>query len=414
MKKTTTLITISAMALVALIILQVQWLRQSRALIEEQFNQKVSMALCSAVSAMDKDLAGCIAPEPTELLPGGINFENNCQTITTPFSDDRIAFEAALADALAFYDLDTEYEVNYLNKENCELDVSAPNCCALQPFGGGDDQLVQVNFPGKTKYILGQLWFMLISSVLILLFVSLVFLFTNYALLRQKKISEINVDFFNNMAHEFKTPLTNIGLALKLLRKKQPAVGSSQYVQVVETEANKLHQQVERVLYLARMENGKYQLAHEQVDLPDLLQDVVKEMELQLKNLNGKITLDIPKGKWRVQGDAFHLHNAFRNIIDNALKYCETAPVIHIALENTKEGVQIDFRDNGIGINRQDQKRVFQKFQRVGTGNVHNQKGFGLGLAYVKMVMDLHKGFVRIFLRSAKRKSPPTFLTSNG
>ena len=185
------------------------------------------------------------------------------------------------------------------------------------------------------------------------------------------------------MAHEFKTPLTNIILANNLLAKKEPHLKENTFVNITKKEANKLIHQVERVLYLSTMESGDYALHKEELMLNQVINEVMEGMAMQIDKNQAIIKIDIPVNL-KVHGDKFHLSNAFRNLIDNALKYANEIPEIRISSVEKDKGILLLFKDNGIGMAKSEQAIVFDKFQRIGTGNVHNQKGFGLGLAYVK------------------------------
>ena len=220
----------------------------------------------------------------------------------------------------------------------------------------------------------------------------------NYTLLRQKRISELNVDFFNNMAHEFRTPLTNISLANKLLVKNREELKENRYLKVVNRENKKLLQQIERVLHLAKLENGEYLLQKTPINLEHLLQEVVADMDMQIKEREAKveITIEDLSENWEIEGDKLHLGNAFRNLIDNALKYSDLGVCVQIALQKKDRGTVISFKDNGAGIAKGEQVYIFEKFSRVCNQNVHNQKGFGLGLPYVKMIVERHNGFVEV------------------
>ncbi|MEM1121763.1 MAG: HAMP domain-containing sensor histidine kinase, partial [Bacteroidota bacterium] len=302
----------------------------------------------------------------------------------------------ALDHALYFYDIHFPYDIEIFDERETCASPNSPSCCSLGSVAGYDDQVLHITFPNRTQYFLGEMSFMIGAAILILLFVSTVFGLATYYLIQQQKIGERNKDFFNNMAHEFKTPLTNIILANNLLAKKQPQLKQNNFVNITQKEANKLMHQVERVLYLANMERSDYALKKEPFQVAVLLAEVVEGMAMQIAEKQAAIAIDIPEDL-TVQGDKFHLSNAFRNLIENALKYANQTPRIDISATMKDNGVLLLFKDNGIGIAKSEQAIVFDKFQRVGTGDVHNEKGFGLGLAYVKKVVELHQGFIRIF-----------------
>ena len=386
------IIVASTIALIALIIFQVNWVRQSGNLLEEQFNQKVSMALCYAVEDLSKNKRMCKAFNRCTKHPE----KSNCCKLNYDSLSNSIEFQSALNAALEFYNINLDYQIKIDKSSSPEETGIKPYKCTLKPITKKNDLALSIYFPGKRKYILAQMNFMLISSIVILLFITIVFFLANLTLWKQKRISEINIDFFNNLAHEFKTPLTNISLAVNMLLKKRQGTAGDNYMRVIETENKKLVGQVERVLHIARLENGEYILEKEQIDVHNLLQEVIGSIEIQLKEKGGKIKLAMNSLRTNILADKFHLANVFNNIIDNAIKYTDKPPEISISAKSKDDGIIISFRDNGVGISKNDLRLIFDKFQRVATGDVHTNKGFGIGLAYTKMIIELHKGTIKV------------------
>ncbi len=391
--RTTYVIVASTLALIALFFLQVRWMKASHDLIEQQFNQKVRMALCFAVESLgEKDPTQNSAPtcSPVEAMVDGFQLK-------TDKSYDHDELNEALTMSLDFYDIDLDYTLDVLPPTSCSSGGSDPRyCCALSPFLKEDSATMAIYFPGKDQYIFDQMKFMLLSSIVILLFITLVFIFANHTLWRQKQIHQINKDFFNNMAHEFNTPLTNISLASNLLVRKHRELADDKFVKVVQEESEKLKSQVERVLHLGNLENGEYQLEKEALEIGQLLRCVIDGMALQIQEKNAVIEMNIPDHIPTVMGDRFHLGNVFRNLIDNALKYNTGDAKIEISLQNNQDGILILFQDNGTGISKKEQAFVFDKYHRASNGDLHDQKGFGLGLSYVKMIIERHRGFIKV------------------
>ena len=178
--------------------------------------------------------------------------------------------------------------------------------------------------------------------------------------------------------------------------RKHKDLGDNKFVKVVQEESEKLKSQVERVLHLGNLENGEYQLQKEELQIDQLLQGVIGGMSLQIQEKKAVINMNIPTEIPTVMGDKFHLGNVFRNLIDNALKYNSGAARIEITLQNNKDGVLILFQDNGRGISKKEQAFVFDKYHRASNGDRHDQKGFGLGLSYVKMIIERHRGFIKV------------------
>ena len=384
--------TASCLALIGLVLFQVQWMLQSRDLLEEQFNNRVNMALCNAVEEVAQTGICEQVRQSCSLKEGDqISCQQHLDTLLN--AED---LNVALGKSLDFYNIKMDYEVRILDKDSMDEEQSS-HCCSLSPIADTDTHLLNIHFPGKVQYILDKLGFMLATSILILIFISAVFILANYYLLRQKRIAEQNVDFFNHMAHEFRTPLTNISLATRLLMKNRKDLKDDRVVEVLERESKKMMEQVDRVLALAQLESGEYKVKKENISITDLLKKVVNGMDLQIKEKNGQVNLQFPNHIASIQADPFHLGNAFRNLIDNSLKYSERQPEIEISLqEDDPEKIAVSFSDNGVGICKTEQTMVFDKFQRLKLGP-DTCKGFGLGLSYVKKIIDLHDGHIQIF-----------------
>ena len=233
------------------------------------------------------------------------------------------------------------------------------------------------------------------SSILILGVILLVFFAASYHLLKQKRLADQNLDFFNHMAHEFKTPLTNIKLAAGLLGRKKPELKEDRILQVISKESNELIHQIERFLQMASLEYNNNPLQRQSLQLEALIQEVIDDLTPSIKEKNAVVELETRGTLPPIFGDALHLRNAFRNLIDNALKYCEATPDIHILLEVGKDHqIQVDIRDNGVGIGEQEFANIFKAFNRGEETAAKKFKGFGLGLAYVKKIVDLHQGAI--------------------
>lgn len=253
--------------------------------------------------------------------------------------------------------------------------------------------------PGKKQFIIQEMGTLFITSVLLILIVLIMFWRTILSLIKEKRISEHTTDFLNNMTHEFKTPLTNIALAGKMI-KKEAASGQDEkikhYSGIILQENEKLRLQVEQVLSMTALERGEIPLRKTELDFHELIKDSIKSMSLQIENTKGEVSLLLNADKVVVFGDKTHLTNALCNLIDNAIKYTKEKPMIKIQTSNEGESFVLVFSDAGIGIDKEYHKKVFDKFFRVPTGDVHNVKGFGLGLAYIKKIIELHGGRIEI------------------
>ena len=259
--------------------------------------------------------------------------------------------------------------------------------------------IVKIHFPGKKDYIFDSVRFMIPS--MIFTFVLLVtFIFTIYIVFRQKKLTEMKNDFINNMTHEFKTPISTISLAAQML--KDPAVGKSpvmfQHISgVINDETKRLRFQVEKVLQMSMFDRQKATLKMKELDANELITGVINTFTLKVERYSGKIESELKATDPVIFADEMHITNVIFNLMDNAVKYKRPDVDLQLTVKTWNEPgkLMISIQDNGIGIKKENLKKIFEKFYRVHTGNLHDVKGFGLGLAYVKKIIQDHKGTIR-------------------
>jgi two-component system, OmpR family, phosphate regulon sensor histidine kinase PhoR len=255
-----------------------------------------------------------------------------------------------------------------------------------------------VQFPNREAQILNQMGIWSFSSVVLLL-VIVFFAYTLFVILKQKRLSEIQKDFINNMTHEFKTPIATIAVSAEVLKNpdilKQPE-RLLNYTTIIENENKRLKKHVERVLQMARLDKEDLGLKKESVNLHEVIEEVVAGMRVTLQEKQGRVDLQLEAAQSLITADRHHLMNVIYNLLDNAIKYCKDKPFIVIRTRQEGKGITLEVEDNGIGVSQEHQKRIFQKFFRVPTGNVHDVKGFGLGLNYVKQIVEAHRGRVTL------------------
>lgn len=258
---------------------------------------------------------------------------------------------------------------------------------------------ISVYFPEERQLLRKSMGIMGGSSLIITLFIILMFSLTLYIMFKQKRLSEMKNDFVNNMTHELKTPISTISLASQMLNDRsipdeQKNLGHIS--RIIQTESKQLGYQVERVLQMAIFDHGELKLKSEPVDLHDIVETVAQNFLLQMDKRGGKLEFFPEADQAVVTGDLIHLTNVISNLLENAMKYTNRNPEITISTLNENRSIVVSVADNGMGISKEDQKRIFDKFYRVPTGNVHNVKGFGLGLSYVKLIVEGHGGTIKI------------------
>ncbi|MBN1416774.1 MAG: HAMP domain-containing histidine kinase [Bacteroidales bacterium] len=258
---------------------------------------------------------------------------------------------------------------------------------------------LSVYFPQKKSFLYKSFSFMIFSSVFLTLIITMAFSFTILYVFRQKKLTEIRNDFVNNMTHELKTPISTISLASQMLGDtslSSTMKNIDQISRVISEESRRLGYQVEKVLQMAVFDKGQVKLRRKETDMHELIRNVTENYTFQVKSRGGSIETSLEADNYVLEIDSVHITNVLANLVDNALKYCSREPEIRITTRNSKQFFVLAIRDNGIGIGKQDQKRIFEKFYRVPTGNVHTVKGFGLGLSYVKKIIEEHKGTIKV------------------
>ncbi|PQJ78494.1 sensor histidine kinase [Polaribacter porphyrae] len=272
-------------------------------------------------------------------------------------------------------------------------------------FDNNPKYLLYVTFPTKNKHILSGISGILLLSLFFIFIIIIAFSSSLYQLIQQKKISEVKTDFINNMTHEFKTPIATINLALDSI--KNPKIINDndkvkRYIKMIRDENKRMHTQVENVLRISKLEKNQIDISKETIDMHDIIEEAISHVDLLVKDRGGEIKLYFKAIVSEISGNEFHLKNGVVNMLENAIKYSKEAPKIDVFTESTNKFFVIKIKDEGIGMSKNAQKYVFDKFYREQKGNIHDVKGHGLGLAYVKEIVDKHHGTV--FVESEKGK----------
>ena len=262
---------------------------------------------------------------------------------------------------------------------------------------GNESQLI-INFPDKKGYLLRKIWSALISSGFLAVVILFCFGYSIRTILRQKKLSEMKNDFINNMTHELKTPISTVSLAVEALNDKdiEQTPLRDRYLKVIGEENKRLGGQVEKVLQIAAIDRKDYNLKEGMLHMNDMVRNAVDHIAMQVERRGGRLNLIDKADKDLVLGDEMHLTNIIVNLLDNANKYSSDAPNITLRTASDSDDFILSILDRGIGMSREQQKHIFEKFYRIPTGDVHNVKGFGLGLAYVQRMIEAHGGRIQV------------------
>jgi two-component system phosphate regulon sensor histidine kinase PhoR len=390
--------------LVAALFTQLLWVRDAWLLKEDQFNSKTEIALQSVVNQLltSTRFAPAPASDYNELF---YNEHQQLLQVVDPFILDSLLHEELYGMRIHedyFYGvyrrLDQtfvmgNYESHSRNLIQSEHWVSLSCLCQDQSY------LLALYFPMERSMILNSMIILPVMSGLFLMVLVFSFFFTIYALIRQKKLSEIKTDFVNNMTHEFKTPIATISVSSEMLNKEKVSRDPDKvkkYAQIIFDENNRLKNQVEGVLQIAALEKGDYKIKMKELDVHEILSECINNFKIQVQKRNGVIHTHFNATKHIITADRTHFSNVVNNLLDNANKYSPEKPEIDVSTRNLNGTIQIDVTDKGIGISKENQQDVFKKFHRLQVGDIHDVKGFGLGLFYVKTMVEEMGGSIEL------------------
>ena len=395
-------IILAAVSMVGIVLTQIYWVRRAFDLRENQFNRDVNTALSSVATQLFRINN---TPSPSNNPVEQISTNYFIVNINGPVNNGLLGFLLVTEFEKRNITAGFEYGVydcidqcmvggNYASPKKAKLEVPIQQFPALQ----NDGYYFGVQFPRVQADLLSQMGIWGFSSA-VMLIVVFFFAYTLFVILKQRRLSEVQKDFINNMTHEFKTPLSTIALSTEVL--KDPAIVHHperllNYATIIGNENQRLKQQVERVLQMARLDKEDIGLKRELLDVHDLIREAVGNISLTLQGRNGKITLDTQAWPSLVSADKLHLTNVFFNLLDNAVKYTTRPPEIVIRTTSSQGHIVIRIEDKGTGISRENQRKVFHRFYRVPTGNVHDVKGFGIGLNYVKLIVESHQAKISL------------------
>lgn len=398
------IITFSTISLIGLIATQLYWINNALRLGEEQFNNRATIALQGALDEYVHVKRG----EPCDA---------NCGCLQTPIGADSmfVNLDPAKMDSIlkihfAYHGLPSDYGLRVVKCATAQVlyekklatghsNYTSLHQISLSCLGLTESHRMEIDFGHPKQVILSDLLVWLALSTVFLLVVILCFTFILLSIIRQKRITEIRNDFINNMTHEFKTPIANISLACDVLRRPDATKNSDRigrYVTIVQEENSRMRSLVDKVLQFALWNQENPHIDRIPTDINELIRDAVDHICLEDCRPGAKIELDLCDDHEEISVDPVHFTNIIHNLIDNAQKYSIAAPLITITTRFSSKEFTMEINDNGIGISPKAQKHIFEKFYRVPTGNLHNVKGSGLGLNYVKTMVEIHGGNIRL------------------
>ena len=390
-----------SIVMMGLLVVQSFWLKRAFDIEERQFNHTVQVALKHIA---DSIVAENLSVKPTETHIKQLSSKFFFAELNTPITPELL--DSLIKKELGLRQLRADYELGIYNADDDTLVYGEYIPATIQwqidhandPDSGmtGEKSNFAIYFPNKYSVIAGELNIWIFSTIVLLLMVAF-FVYAILTLLKERRLAEIKEDFINNLTHEFKTPIANIELASEALKDNKIESGKQhRYFTIIHNENQRLKTQVERVLQLSALDKNELRLDLKVINIHELIQNLSEIIGIRVMGKSGILNLDLKALKAEVLADEFHLTNTMYNVLDNAEKYSKNHPEISIITHNEKDGLLISIRDAGIGIKKDFQKYVFDKFFRVPTGDVHNVKGFGLGLSYVKTIIEAHRGTVTL------------------
>ena len=309
-----------------------------------------------------------------------------------------IQFETGIIRDSVFSEKTTHADTILLKKSKYQVDLF-PNGIFLK------DVKLSVYFPEKDSFIYKTINWLLLISVLFSIVVLVTFAFSIYFILKQKKISEMKSDFINNMTHEFKTPIATISVAADSINNAK-IIGNPEriryFTEMIKKENNRMNRQVEDILTIARLDKKEFEFKWQSFNVHEVIEEAMQSIVLQVEKKGGTITSELLATRPVATSDPNHFANLIYNLLDNANKYSFEIPEIKISTRNTSNGILIEIEDKGIGMSKTVQSRIFERFYRVTSGNIHNVKGFGLGLSYVKAVLEANHGSITVHSEPGK------------
>lgn len=383
---------VTVVVLVALVAIQVTWIANAVKLEEQSFNHNVVMALNGAKEGISKHTKGCNKMQ-RYLCGRACPKSDNSKTLSE--------LDSIIGANLLDFDINLKYKFEIINSEAFDQTrLFSPKC--YQKSLNGLLELngihLRIEFPERNRFLTARMTVMFVVSI-VLIFILMFSFFTTLRLFRKEKELSLRLtDFVNNMVHEFQTPLSNIGFATNLIRKKKRTNDLNrldEYTGIIITEKEKMQRNVEEILKISCTE--KHELSdNEPLNIHQLIEVNRGRFEPKILSVKGELKMDLRASSDMVVGHRNHLSNVFSNLFDNALKYNNRKPSIKVSTENKSNQLIIRFTDNGIGISVQNLPFIFDKYYRVSTGDVHTVKGFGLGLTYVKHVIEQHNGKIEV------------------
>lgn len=397
------LVLLGGIASLGIIFIQIYWVRKAFNLEDKQFQQSVFIALKNVAENLSKQQS------VPKILTNPVNqVSSNYYVVNVNSGINANMLEYYLKAEFSAVNINTDFEYGIYDCDKNAMVYGnyvkllesgsrlAPS--TVLPTYNQYTYYFGVNFPNRTKYLVQNMDIWIVSSLFLLLVIAF-FVYALFVVLEQKQYSDIQKDFINNLTHEFKTPISTISISASALTR--PDVSGQphkllNYVGIIQKETVRINQHVENILNINKVQKSDFNLNKEKIEVHQLLEEIVKNLEVNIQQYAGTVTCQLQATNTAIYADKLHLTNLVYNLIDNALKYSGQSPQVALSTANHNGTLLLSVKDRGIGVAKEFHKKIFLNFFRVPTGNLHNVKGFGIGLSYVKSIVDAHKWKIKL------------------
>ncbi|SED43194.1 two-component system, OmpR family, phosphate regulon sensor histidine kinase PhoR [Tenacibaculum sp. MAR_2010_89] len=391
-----TILSLMLLTIFGLFITQVYWFKKSFSLEGRQFDEKINIALRNVANTLL-----ILDNNNLSKIPPISKTASNEYYIKTNSYYNLATLDSCIRKEFLLRNINVNFDYSIVKAKNQELVLGNtitnlfddPSIACIGRMDDKENLDFKIRINNKTSHLLNSMGIWLYSSISLLILLA-VFTFIILSIIKEKKLAMLKKDFVNNMTHELKTPITNISVASDAIRNRNDMDNQKlkKYADIIYNENTRLHNLVDTVLQISTIEKKEESLSFKIIDLHTIINNVITSFQPLIQEKEGSLKSKLNANQYLINADETHLTNVIYNLIENAIKYSKNYPEIILTTKNEKDGIFIEIKDKGIGMSKETQQRIFEKFFRAESGNIHNTKGYGLGLNYVKIIIEKHLG----------------------
>ncbi|WP_431167344.1 sensor histidine kinase [Tenacibaculum halocynthiae] len=391
-----TILFLMLLTIFGLFITQVYWFKKSFSLEGRQFDEKINIALRNVANTLL-----ILDNNNLSKIPPISKTASNEYYIKTNSYYNLATLDSCIRKEFLLRNINVNFDYSIIKAQNQELLLGNtitnlfddPSIACIGRMDDKENLDFKIRINNKISHLLNSMGIWLYSSISLLILLA-VFTFIILSIIKEKKLAMLKKDFVNNMTHELKTPITNISVASDAIRNRNDMDNQKlkKYADIIYNENTRLHNLVDTVLQISTIEKKEESLSFKIIDLHTIINNVITSFQPLIQEKEGSLKSKLNANQYLINADETHLTNVIYNLIENAIKYSKNYPEITLTTKNEKDGIFIEIKDKGIGMSKETQQRIFEKFYRAESGNIHNTKGYGLGLNYVKIIIEKHLG----------------------